>query len=64
MAWEYLRTPLVGHFLLRRSAFHEADPDLTLLALLLTWHPPLLWVQPELSLPKEVIPGPEVPLHF
>lgn len=70
MAWECLRTPLVGHFLLCRFAFEEADPDLALLAILLTQHPPLLWVQPEqiqvciMSLPKEVIPGPEVPLHF
>lgn len=49
----------MGHFLLRRFAFQEADPDLTLLALLLTRHSPLLWVQPEqvqvyiMSLPRK-----------
>lgn len=29
MAWECLRAPLVGHFLLCRFACQEAGPDLT-----------------------------------
>lgn len=47
MAWECLRAPLVGHFLLCRFACQEAGPDLTPLALLLTQPPSLLWVQLE-----------------
>lgn len=47
MAWACLRAPLVGHFLLRRFAWQEDGPDLTLLALLLTQPPPLLQVQLE-----------------
>lgn len=69
MAWECLRAPLIGHFLLGRFASQEAGPDLVLLALLRT-DSAFAWVQFEevevftLSLPREGIPGLEGLLHL
>lgn len=44
MAWECLRAPLIGHFLLGRFASQEAGPDLVPLALLRT-DSAFAWVQ-------------------
>ena len=69
MAWECLRAPLIGHFLLGRFASQEAGPDLVPLALLRT-DSAFAWVQFQevevftLSLPREGIPGLEGLLHL
>lgn len=73
MAWECLRAPLVGHFLLGRFASQEADPDLIPPP---PGPPPPNTASPLLgcvfeqvevftiSLPREGIPGLEAPLHL
>lgn len=71
MAWECLRAPLVGHFLLGRFASQEADPGLTPPGPPPNTASPLLgcvFEQVEvftISLPREgIIPGLEGPLHL
>lgn len=68
MAWECLRAPLVGHFLLGRFASQEVGPDLTPPGPPPNTALPLLGFEQvevfTISLPREAIPGLEGPLQL